>query len=107
MLQISNLNIQLNKLRILENSQLKVKRGELTAIIGPSGIGKTTLLDSIVFKNKNFNFEEYLIDGISIKSKEDLYGKILYLQQENKFFSDLTMRDNLHIAQQLIIDNMR
>ena len=44
MIQTKNLSKSYGKTQVLKNIDLTVERGELTAIMGPSGPGKTTLL---------------------------------------------------------------
>lgn len=47
MLKITNLTKKFNKNIVLNNIDLQVKKGEVVAIIGPSGTGKSTLLRCI------------------------------------------------------------
>ncbi len=46
-LKIENLTFGYAKKRLLENFSLEVKRGELVAIVGKSGVGKSTLFELI------------------------------------------------------------
>ncbi len=47
-LEVKELTVRLGKRVILEDVNLRVKRGEFWGIIGPNGGGKTTLLRSII-----------------------------------------------------------
>ncbi len=47
-IEIENLNVRYGNKDILKNINLKVKRGDFLAIIGPNGSGKTTLLRTIL-----------------------------------------------------------
>ena len=46
-LKIENLSFGYSKKRLLENFSLEVKQGELVAIVGKSGVGKSTLFELI------------------------------------------------------------
>ena len=47
MLKISNLNKSFGELKVLKDISFEVSKGEVVAIIGPSGTGKSTLLRCI------------------------------------------------------------
>ncbi len=47
-LEIRNLDVTLNRIRILEDVSFDVRCGEVTAVIGPNGAGKSTLLKAIL-----------------------------------------------------------
>lgn len=47
-LEIENLNVKLNSNLVLEDIDLKVKKNDFMAIIGPNGGGKSTLLKTIL-----------------------------------------------------------
>ena len=46
-LEVKKISKSFNKIKILNNFSLDVKKGEIVSIIGPSGIGKSTLLRCI------------------------------------------------------------
>ncbi|MFV8208483.1 ATP-binding cassette domain-containing protein, partial [Enterobacter cloacae complex sp.6701988] len=44
LIEVKNMSFTRGNRKIFENINLAVPRGKITAIMGPSGIGKTTLL---------------------------------------------------------------
>ena len=54
-IEVKNFSYYLNNNKILENINLKVQRGDYTAIVGPNGGGKTTLIRSILGLGQKIN----------------------------------------------------
>ena len=54
-LKVENMSVSFNDNQIFSNIQLEVYRGEKVGIIGPNGIGKTTLLKAIASKLKEYD----------------------------------------------------
>lgn len=96
---IRNMSFKRGNRTIFDNISLTVPKGKVTAIMGPSGIGKTTLLrliggqltpDSgeIFFQNQN----------IPTLSRSELYQarkKMSMLFQSGALFTDLNVYDNV------------
>lgn len=80
---------------ILKNINLKVGKGEVIAIVGPSGAGKTTLADLIPrfydLTEGNLLFDGTDIRKIKVKSLRKLMGIVT---QETILFND-TIRNNI------------
>ena len=79
MININNLNVCYKNLdnytRIIENANLTVKKGEICAIIGPSGGGKSTLLKVLAGIIVDYS-GEVLIDGVQVNPKTHRIGLI-------------------------------
>ncbi len=74
MVEIRNLHFNRGSRVIFKDVNIKVPRGKITAIMGPSGTGKTTLLNLIggqLFPDKG----EIFVEGQNIPglSREGLY----------------------------------
>ena len=71
---------------IIKNLNLHIKKGEKIAIVGKSGIGKSTLID-LLSGMINPNKGEIKIDNKSILNKK-LYNLISYVPQSTYLFDD-------------------
>ena len=70
MLKIENLSLSFGDKKIFENLNIEIKKDEITAIIGPSGIGKSSLFLCI---NQMIRYEEnYTLSGKIIYQNKDL-----------------------------------
>lgn len=60
MLQIKNLNVEIDKKIILDNFNLEIKPGTIHAVMGPNGVGKSTLSRTLMGDPK-YNIMEGVI----------------------------------------------
>jgi len=67
-LEIKEISKSFNKIKILDKFSLDVEEGEIASIIGPSGIGKSTLLRCINGLEK-IDSGEIIINNSKIKNK--------------------------------------
>lgn len=66
MIDIKNLRVSYGKNQVLKDISLNIKKGRITAIIGPNASGKTTLLNCLAGLTKYEG--EVCVDGKDIKS---------------------------------------
>ena len=85
---------------IIENMQLGVKAGETLAIIGRNGVGKTTLL-STVMGHTTLHRGAIRLHGRDI-TRQPPHRRVAaglgYVPQEREIFASLTLRENLEVA---------
>lgn len=96
-LQIRNLRKSYRKRPVIRDVSLDLKRGEVVALLGPNGSGKTTCFYSIaglVMPDGG----QVLIDGQDV-SRFPMYRRaklgIGYLPQERSIFQGLNVEDNI------------
>ena len=79
----------------LRNISFTARAGEITAVVGPTGCGKTTLL-SLLTLDADYIDGEILIDGIPMKeiSNDSLRGRIAFARTEPVIFSK-SLRENM------------
>ncbi|MBW8351227.1 ABC transporter ATP-binding protein/permease [Bacillus sp. IITD106] len=77
-----------NSQRVLNNISLKINSGDYIALVGPSGIGKTTLC-SLISRFYDVNEGEVLLDGMNVKdiSLDSLRKNIGIVQQDVYLFA--------------------
>lgn len=82
---IENISKSFNAIPVLNSVSLKIPLGKITAILGPSGTGKTTLLRLIAELDKP---DSGLIKGVSQK-------ETAYMFQESRLFPWMTALENI------------
>lgn len=83
---------------ILDNVSLVANANSITAITGPTGSGKTGVLDVLMKMNKK-HAGDILIDDIEYEKIDDMvfYNLISLVRKEPSFF-DLSIKDNLMLV---------
>ncbi|GJQ08303.1 hypothetical protein GpartN1_g94.t1 [Galdieria partita] len=87
------------KFTILKNVSGLVRPGELLAVMGPSGGGKTTLLNALAGRANFVPDGTILFDGKPRVA--DTRRKIGYVMQDDVFFTNLTVKQTLEITARL------
>lgn len=80
---------------LIEDFNLEVKKGELTAIVGPTGAGKTTIVN-LLMRFYDINSGSIELDGTDIRniSRKNLRNLISMVLQDTWLFAG-TIRDNI------------
>ena len=99
LVRIRGLTTVLNGKTIFDALDLDIPRGKVTAIMGPSGTGKTTLLKHITGQMRG-DAGEVRVDGQNVPelSREKLFGlreKIGYLFQNSALLTDFDVFENV------------
>ena len=107
-IEFKNICLSYGNRQILENINFKINEGQIFGMLGPNGVGKSTI----------FNLITGLINPGSGKIKiagEDVTDypiylrtkkfKVGYVPQYGGFFSDLTLHDNLKAISEIVIEN--
>jgi ABC-2 type transport system ATP-binding protein len=92
--KIQNVSVSLGKgFKALKDVSVDLPTGKIIGFIGPSGAGKTTLIRSIVGRQKlaSGNIEVFGLPAGSSRLRE----QVSYMTQEPSVYPDLTVRENL------------
>lgn len=101
MIKIENLYKSFNELEVLKGVDLEVKRGEVVAVIGPSGTGKSTLLRCINYLEKPdkgiITIGDVTVDAADHTKKQvrDLRLKTAMVFQSYNLFKNMTVLQNV------------
>ncbi|SPL69216.1 ABC transporter ATP-binding protein [Acinetobacter stercoris] len=99
LIEVKNLSFNRGERIIYDNISLKIRRGQITAIMGPSGTGKTTLL-RLIGGQLTPDQGEVLLDGKNIvdMSRAELFAaraRMGMLFQSGALFTDMSVYENV------------
>ena len=79
---------------IFNNLSLVIPKGKMTAIVGPTGSGKSTL-SNILLRFYDCPPNSVFIDGVDIRnfSLNSLHNKISFINQESLLFNDTVLKN--------------
>ena len=100
MISIKNLSAGYGFVEVLRDVSLDISEGEIVAVLGSNGVGKTTLNNTlsglITPKSGEIYFENELISGRPPEEIVDL--GLIHVPEGRKLFPNLTVRDNLELG---------
>jgi len=105
MLEIKGLSVAVGGEEILQDINLKVEDGEIVALFGPNGCGKTTLLKAIMgYKEFNITEGEIIFDGevindLPINQRAELGIGMMF--QRPPVVKGVTVRDIIEMTGEL------
>ena len=93
-------------LKILDNINLNLCKGEMVALVGPSGAGKTTILNLVGLLDEvqkgEIILEDELINPSNSKLRNNIrLNKIGFVFQSHRLLPEFTARENISIPQML------
>lgn len=97
--KVENLSYFYKNIQALDNINLDLKKGQTIALVGPDGVGKSTLLSILagVKTPKSGSIEVFGYDITNKNQKSKIYSKIAYMAQglgKNLYFS-LSVYENV------------
>jgi urea transport system ATP-binding protein len=109
MLQIKGLNQFYGQSHTLWDLDLTIPQGESTVLMGRNGVGKTTLLQSIMgllpIKSGEMRFGDHDLSKLSVEDRATI--GIGYVPQGRQIFPLLTVEENLRIGLPARRDRLR
>ena len=109
-LKLENISLSFGNRQILENINFEINRGEIFGMLGPNGVGKSTifnLVTGLISPEKGSIF----IGGEKVNNFPIFHRttkfKIGYVPQYGGYFYDLTLFENLKAVGEILIENPR
>ena len=108
-LNLEKISLKFGRKIILDNLDLKVNSGQILGLLGPNGVGKSTIFNLITglispdYGSIFINSE--LVNNYPIYQRTIKY-KIGFVPQYGGFFHELTVFENLKAIAEIAIDNV-
>lgn len=93
MIRLDNINVELTKFS-LKNINLHVEKGEFFSLLGPTGSGKSMLLETIAGL-KTVKKGKVIIDKIDITNEKPENRNISIVYQDFSLFPNMTVEENI------------
>ena len=101
LLQVQGLNAWYGAAQILFDVSLQVGRGEVVALMGRNGAGKSTTLKALMGMVARRGSVQFLGQNIARREPHDFARLGLgYVPEERRIFTDLSVMDNLEVGRQ-------
>ena len=114
LLAIDRLRVRYDSRDVLQALTLEVARGEIVALMGPSGVGKTTALRAVAALQP-FDAGAIIVDGFALgpgpvppeSRLVPLRRRVGFVFQGHALFEHLTARDNVTLALRHVMGKTR
>ena len=107
-IEFENISLAYGNRLILDNISFKINEGQIFGMLGPNGVGKSTIFNLItgLINPKHgkikINGEDVSQYPIYLRTKK---FKVGYVPQYGGYFNDLTLQDNLKAISEIVIEN--
>ena len=106
-IEFENVSLSYGNRLILDNISFKINEGQIFGMLGPNGVGKSTIFNLItgLVRPRNgkikINGEDVSKYPIYLRTKK---FKVGFVPQYGGYFNDLTLIDNLKAISEIVID---
>ena len=107
-IEFENISLAYGNRLILDNISFKINEGQIFGMLGPNGVGKSTIFNLITgLINPNngkikITGEDVTQYPVYLRTKK---FKVGYVPQHGGYFNDLTLHDNLKAISEIVSDN--
>ena len=107
-IEFENISWSYGNRLILDNLSFKINEGQIFGMLGPNGVGKSTIFNLITGlinpNNGKIKITGQNVTGYPIYLRTKKF-KLGYVPQYGGFFNDLTLHDNLKAISEIVIKN--
>ncbi len=108
-LNLEKISLKFGRKIILDNLSIKLSNGQILGLLGPNGVGKTTIFN-IITGLISPDFGSVIINGEKVNKypifQRTLKYKIGFVPQHGGYFHDLTVYENLKAISEITISNV-
>ena len=107
-IEFRDISLSYGKRLILDNISFKINKGQVFGMLGPNGVGKSTifnLITGLISPNNGkilINGEEVNNYPVYLRTKK---FKVGYVPQYGGYFNNLTLHDNLKAVGEIVIES--
>ena len=107
-LKLEKISMFFNKRQILNNLNLKINKQEVLGMLGPNGVGKSTIFH-IITGLKDPSYGKVMINGVNCTNipiyERATRFKLGYVPQYGGFIQDLTLIENLILVGEIHVED--
>ena len=108
LISLKNISLSFGRRKILDNVSFKISHGQILGMLGPNGVGKSTIFNLITGLIKP-DYGKIIFEGIDVVDYpiylRTTKFKIGYVPQHGGYFSDLTLLENLKAIAEIVIED--
>ena len=107
-IQFEKVSLAYGNRLILDNINFSINEGQIFGMLGPNGVGKSTIFNLITGlikpKSGKIKIAEEDVTNYPVYLRTKKF-KVGYVPQYGGFFNDLTLHDNLKAISEIVIEN--
>ena len=104
--ELKNISVFYNKRQIIDNLNLQINKEEILGMLGPNGVGKSTIFN-LITGLKDPNYGDIYIDGVKSNNlpinERFTKFKLGFVPQYGGLIQDLSLLDNLKLVAEIHI----
>ena len=110
LVKLKNISLSFGNRKILDNISFNINQGEILGMLGPNGVGKSTIFNLITGLIKpdygNIFFDNTDATNFPIYERSTKF-KIGFVPQHGGYFHDLTLLENLNAIAEILIKDKK